>query len=296
MPLRTLERTDVDSDTLIVFLHGLGLDAEDYLPYLRESHQRCVAVTLYGFDRGSTQDLEPATFEQHAEYLSALLAELQREHPAARLVLVGFSLGADMIIRLADYWSHHAGEPARIASAVLLDPNINHSTMTISRVLANANPDDPLADLKRIATLPASMASFQAIITYLGKILGKDMRHLHRLSTDAVNYWQPDGYELFGKRLATVKHFADHIRVLLSDDYQPHLNALQDFQDERLSFAIIPGSDHFDLIDIENLTQALDHPMPAPGPDTRACDPRLTASVTERTHELPQLTRAVMRY
>ncbi|NUT35210.1 MAG: alpha/beta fold hydrolase [Hamadaea sp.] len=263
VPLRTLERTDVESDTMVILLHGLGLDADDYLPYLRESHQRCIAVTLYGFDREASHDLAPATFEQHAEYLSALIADLQREYPALRFVLVGFSLGADMIIRLADYWAEQACESPHITEAVLLDPNINHTTMTISRVLADANPSNPLPVLKRIAALPGSMASFRAIINYLGKILNKDICHLDRLSTYAVNYWQPDGYEPFRDRLAKVKHFVGEVRVLMSDDYQSHMDALRGFQDDKLTFEIVQGSDHFNLIDLDNFAHAIDrHPSP----------------------------------
>src|SRR5262249_59855663 len=40
----------VESDVVVCYLHGLGLDARDFEPILRVSRHRALAATMYGFE------------------------------------------------------------------------------------------------------------------------------------------------------------------------------------------------------------------------------------------------------
>jgi pimeloyl-ACP methyl ester carboxylesterase len=137
-----------DSSELVIFLHGLGLDANDFRPYMAESRHHCIALTLYGFNAEERDDdhYKPISLQTHVQLLGYALERLHRIHPRKRMALVGFSFGADVMLFLPQF----AGDATRrlqLNKAVLLDPNVNHSTTTISARIAMVDRDRPLAEL-----------------------------------------------------------------------------------------------------------------------------------------------------
>lgn len=260
--LSYLQRNKEDSTTLTIFLHGLGLDAYDYLPYLKRHEGQGIAVTLHGFDQYHREELEPAPLETHARLVSSLIAELHRKHFDKRIILVGFSLGADLILRLSEFWRDHQGEAVPLDTVVLLDPNVNHSTMMISSIFAKADRDALGPAVKQlIAKLPDSNSGLiTTICEYIGRIGVKDFSHIRKLSQDVADYWQKTGYGQFNRRLMLVKEFARSVRVALSGDYQrhfPHLKEAADGYGPDLTIDILPEAEHFDLISSEFLDRQL---------------------------------------
>ncbi|MBL7258516.1 alpha/beta fold hydrolase [Paractinoplanes lichenicola] len=69
-----------DSTDLIVFLHGLGLDAFDFRPYMVESRYHCVALTFYGFNDIEKDDdhYGVISLESHMALLAYALDRLHR--------------------------------------------------------------------------------------------------------------------------------------------------------------------------------------------------------------------------
>ena len=61
-----------DSDELVIFLHGLGLDANDFRSYLAESKLHCIALTLYGFNTAEKYDehYKPISLQSHVRLLA----------------------------------------------------------------------------------------------------------------------------------------------------------------------------------------------------------------------------------
>lgn len=260
--LSYLQRVKPESATLTIFLHGLGLDAYDYLDYMKSHDDHCVAITLHGFDRTRKDPSEPARLADHARLISSLIARLRDESPTKKLILVGFSLGADLILRLSEYWSERPDHASHLGAAVLLDPNVNHSTMTISSIFAKADPTRLGAAAKElVALLPDDTDTVTTVCEYIGKIGTKDFNHIRQMSHDAVQYWDEVGYTQIGERLARVTKFADAVRVILSAPYESHVREMEAsvgrFQLQQVSIEVLAGKDHFDLIDSDVLTTQL---------------------------------------
>ena len=221
-----LERP-LESQDLVVLLHGLGLDADDFRPFMNVARQHTVAVTLFGHNAAEARDdrYRPIGISTHTNLLSGAINNLQRQNPYKRMNLVGFSVGCDMILRLAELWHAHPEREPKIKSVLLLDPNINHSTMIITQKVAQLNPQRPLAELQRIAQIAESITEFQNLCEYLHKISGKDLGQIQRVAVDLWDFWEPDGhYDLFFQRLERVRALSDRTRVFFSSHFEQHFN------------------------------------------------------------------------
>jgi pimeloyl-ACP methyl ester carboxylesterase len=251
--LRYLER-GTDSAYLVVLLHGLGLDANDFRPYMYNAAEHTAAITLFGFNTDEAQDTRyrPITLRLHAELVSGAINNLQRRYPRKMLVLAGFSLGADMIFRLTEYWRERPDRRPQIHAMLLLDPNINHSSMVVSGGVSQMNPEQPLPELKRIAQLPNTLAEFHNISEYLHKISTKNLAQIRQHAADFYAYWEPDGsYELFLHRVADLRAICSRIKLLFSAHYEDHFNeiiALARRKAIGVNLFAVRKVDHFDLI------------------------------------------------
>ncbi|MFF0769809.1 alpha/beta fold hydrolase [Nonomuraea wenchangensis] len=249
-----------NSSSIVIFLHGLGLDAGDYCDYLqRHDEQHSIAITLLGFEAKSSVSAGPISLREHVETVSDVIAEIQGKHPEKKIVLAGFSLGADLILCLAEHWRENRSAAPRIRAALLLDPNVNQSTMTISKVFAEADPKDPLPAFEKLISQATDQAVLQALHSYVGKVRTKDFVQLWSLSRDMLDYWHPGGYTQIGARLAAAAAVSDTVRVVLSSGYKVHLPAMRAAvaDEPRISFSLT-SMGHFDLIHEENLAPELD--------------------------------------
>ncbi|MEU0480049.1 alpha/beta fold hydrolase [Streptosporangium sp. NPDC006013] len=246
---------------MTVFLHGLGLDSNDYSDYLAEQKdEHGLAITLPGFSRTEKNSAPPIPLSTHVEVVSDFITEVAEKNPQKDLVLVGFSLGADMILLLAEHWKNCGSRAPRLAGALLLDPNVNQSTMSISKLFARSDPANPLPAFKELINLAQDRDLFQALCVYLAKIARKDFFQLWQLSRDMIEYWKPDGYSQIGERLATVAEIFQNVRVVLSAAYETHLPAVQEsalrHNAPTVSFRLTK-LDHFDLISSQVLSSEL---------------------------------------
>lgn len=251
--LSYLERV-ADSPTVTVFFHGLGLDATDYQGYLESHETHGIAVNLAGYAPRATDHLSPVPVRQHVEMVADLVRRIARDQPEKRIVLAGFSLGADLVLQLAEHWMSSPGEwRPPLQGALLLDPNVNRSTMTISRLFAAADRRDPLPALKKLVELAPDLDGFRSLCTYASRIAAKDFGQVRQLADDMMHYWEPAGYDQFGARVARVVEIADSVNIVLSADYQEHLSGMesavqgQGADTARVSFHITE-LDHFGLI------------------------------------------------
>ncbi|MFI6388898.1 hypothetical protein [Nonomuraea sp. NPDC050540] len=250
--LRYLERV-THSKNLVVLLPGLGLDANDFRPYMNIAREHTAALTLFGFNADETRDerYRPVGLTTHVELINGALNNLRRKYPHKKMILAGFSTGADMIIRLGEFWQDHATRNPEVCALLLLDPNINHSTMIVSGAFATMNPASPLAELKEVARIPKNLIEFQNMSEYLHKISKKNLAHIQRHAEDWWNYWEDDGkYDLFFKRVAQLHTVCPKIRVLFSDHYGHHFNEIF-ARARRKHIGHILGlcrNDHFELL------------------------------------------------
>src|SRR5437660_3479235 len=130
----------VRSDVLVFFLHGLGLDHGDFEPILKRLAYRGLSPTLYGCepDRRGRVSLSLA---DHVVILREWLWEIAERFKPETIVMVGFSLGADMGFELllgpAD------AQTPRIDAFLSLEPNLSLDTCLCSQVLAGIAADLP---------------------------------------------------------------------------------------------------------------------------------------------------------
>ena len=260
--LAYLERR-ANSDNLVVLLHGMGLDGSDFADFLERHEVHAVAPTLVGFEADAERlsVLNPIHLDDHVRILTQFIRGLQQSYPDKRLILVGFSLGADMLLRLAEYWQGDQARMPAVHAALLLDPNVNHSTMSISKIFAEADPAVPHIAMLKAVQLASNVTELRNICGYIYRIAYKDFWQIKQHARDFCNYWPSSGeFHTIAVRLQLLSSLVEVMRVVTSATYEPHVSAIQ----SQTSFAQVTNTnfevtklDHFDLINHELLAAEL---------------------------------------
>ena len=251
-----------DSAELVIFLHGLGLDANDFRPYMAESRYHCLALTLYGFNVAERDDdrYRPISLRTHVQLLAYALGKISEKYPRKRITLVGFSFGADMIFFLAQF-AAEAARDLHLKRAVLLDPNVNATTTTISSRIAVVDSDSPFTELVKILESADNISEFRNLCEYLYKITSKNFHQIKRHAREMIDMWQGESYDKFLDRLGQLTGLAEGVSVVVSFDYDRHFNAIargasaRGLDSEKLECSRVG---HFDLIGPHFLRERLE--------------------------------------
>jgi len=247
---------------LVVFLHGLGLDASDFRPYMLESKFHCVSLTMFGFNEVERDDehYSPISLESHVQLLAYALRRIQRQYPHKRITLVGFSFGADMILFLSQFVGSVFAD-LNINKVILLDPNVNQSTTTISAKIAVVDQDRPLAQLVRILESASNVAEFRNLSEYLYKITSKNFGQIQQHAQEVVKEWSLDSFDNFLDHLGLLISSTQGVHVVLSFTYEKLFNGLAKGAVSRgLDASNLECStcDHFELIGVGYLKDRLE--------------------------------------
>lgn len=251
-----------ESDELVVFVHGLGLDATDFRAYLAESKYNAVALTLYGFNANEKYDDDylPISLKSHAQLFALALRQLQERHSGKRMSLVGFSVGADIILMLSEL----AGgvlAGLKIHRVLLLDPNINQSTTTISSKIAELDGERPLEQFIDVLRSARNMHELRFLCAYVFKATAKDIAQVRRHAKDISDVWDESGTDQFVEYITKLTKVAGGIHVVLSLGQKDLLEELRDrafdcgLSQEHFSWA---SSSHFELLDPSFLRRQLE--------------------------------------
>jgi len=253
----------VGSDVLVFFLHGLGLDHGDFEPILKRLAYRGLSPTLYGCEPDRRRRIS-LSLADHVVILREWLWEISEQFQPEIIVMVGFSLGADMGFELL---LGPADEPApRIDAFLSLECNLSLDTCFASRVLAGISPDHPqvsIADLKRLGDSAASLEDWLNMQDYLVKVLRKfqgDIGVLQRAATDIVRpFSENPGFEVFARWFKGARKRVPTLRLVISNDscYQAALAHLklqnldngilgEEFPEDMITVSGSP--DHFGLM------------------------------------------------
>ncbi len=190
----------VESDTLVVFLHGVGGDHRRFEPSVRRLPYRSVAVSLAGFAPNDTYR-PTLPFEDHSRLLRILLLELVRESRPARTILVGFSAGADHWLRMID---SKEGLGLDVAGLVALGTNVSLETCFVSRLYAgmdSGHPDRVLDVLKSLGDDARTLDAWLGIQLYVSQTFMKfatDLEPLRRYSAELIAPFEEGGDPLPG--------------------------------------------------------------------------------------------------
>lgn len=263
----------VCSDVLVFFLHGLGLDHRDFEPVLTQLPYRGVSPTLYGCEPERRGRIS-LSLADHVVILRELLRELATSLRPATIVLVGFSLGADMGFELL---LGATDEPGPAIDAFLsLECNLCLDTCMISRVLAGLAPEHPeisVADLRRITESATSLEQWLNIHEYLVRVLRKfqgDIGVLQRASADIVRPFREDlGFGTFARWFQGVRDRVRALRLVFPNDSRS-VAALARLRLENLDSGILGGefpetairvsdkTDHFELMSAPEILRQVD--------------------------------------
>jgi len=88
----------VNSDVLVFFLHGLGLDHHDFEPILKRLPYRGLSPTLYGCEP-DRRERPSLSLWDHVAILREWLRDVSQRFHASTVVMVGFALGAAWVLR-----------------------------------------------------------------------------------------------------------------------------------------------------------------------------------------------------
>ena len=188
---RALEymENDGDSRVLLCCLHGLGHDAADYTAVLETTPHRAIAPTLFGFERAADRGRVPIAIESHIGLVRELLrSEIARIAPK-RVVLIGFSSGADVALRLLA--TANADTP-KVDACLAIGPNLSLATCFASRVfskLHGGNDATLLSDLQRFGAGAVNLDEWLNVMAYVLDALRKfrdDVAPLSRFATDIL--------------------------------------------------------------------------------------------------------------
>ena len=253
----------VNSDVLVFFLHGLGLDHRDFGPILERLPYRGLSPTLYGCEPDRRAGIS-LSLADHVVLLREWLRDVAERFQASTLVMVGFSLGADMGFELL---LAQAGEPPPAIHAFLaFECNLSLDTCFASRVLAQLSPDRPetlVAELRRLGDSTATLDEWINIHEYLVKVLRKfqgDIGVLQRAAADIVRpLRETPGFDVFARWFKAARERVPVLRLVFSGDSSSRA-ALDQLKLENLDcdilgeefpdaiFTVVPKTDHFDLM------------------------------------------------
>jgi serine/threonine protein kinase len=179
----------VESDTLVCFLHGTGLDQSQSERYLRELPYRAIAPTLFGFEPVRRRRI-PIALDDHLAILRALLGDVLASAPIRRCVLVGLSSGGDLALR---WVATSRADAAPVVHGVLsLGCNLSIDTCWVTALYARMREetlDGVLHDLQRLGGSLKTLDEWLNVHAYFVEAIRKlrgDLSALRQYAGDIV--------------------------------------------------------------------------------------------------------------
>jgi pimeloyl-ACP methyl ester carboxylesterase len=263
----------VDSDVLVFFLHGLGLDHRDFEPILKRLHYRGLSPTLYGCEPDRRQRIS-LSLPDHITILREWLRNVVDHVQPSMVVMVGFFMGADIGFEML---LASSSEALPLIDAFLsIECNLSLETCFVSRMLGSIHPERPdmwIGDLQRYGQTAASLDEWLNIHEYLVKVLRKfqaDIGVLQRAATDILRpFNEASGFEVFARRFRGVRERIPSLRLIFSDASSTRaalaLLKLENLDCKILggeftehAIAVYPHTDHFGLMATEQVLHQVD--------------------------------------
>ena len=267
--------------SVVVVVHGLGGHADR--PYMRGVARQAFragfsVVRLNVRNAGGTESLAGSLY--HAglvEDLRAVVSELVRELPGRKLHLVGFSMGGNMVLRLAGLWADLP--PREVVSLCAVSPSVD-----LERCARDIDNAWGLAVyrrsfLSRLRALYDRRAVLQPERYEAGRVAGaRTLRVFDELATapdcgfpDAATYYRRASARPVLRRIALptlVLHARDDLLTPLDGGLEDELRSL-----ETVSLEVSPHGGHCAFLCRDVL---------GPGGDRSWAEHRLVAFLVDR--------------
>lgn len=258
------------SEVLAVYIPSLGNDHEQYREAVESSPYRGLAVTPYGWQESAVRR-PPLALHDHLTILGRFLDEMVRRIQPTRTVLVGFSSGADMAMRLP---LEAQGRTSPLDGILALGPNVTIDTCFFTDRLARIrsdSPDDMLETIRQIEASTESLEEWISLAPYLVQVasrFGSHSKALRRVAGDVVEPFQRSGRSPFAAWYRALKQegIAVGARFCNSSYDQEALASLRlkhleagilgpDFDDRDL--VMEKHRNHFQLLDPDLIAEAI---------------------------------------
>jgi serine/threonine protein kinase len=216
----TYEDNQVQSDQLIVLLHGVGADGGRFENFLLASRHRAVALNLVGF-APRERERPILGIEDHSRILRLLLRHLVGDCRPKRTLLVGHSAGAEQFFRML---YDEAGAGIEVEAFLALGSNVSLETCFASRLYAKIdarNPGGTLTILKTLAQDIDSLETWLVVQNYLVQTflkLGSDMEPLRRYAAEMVAPFEQPGADPLAEWYRSARRRVSRVRLVFSNE------------------------------------------------------------------------------
>jgi serine/threonine-protein kinase len=248
------------SDTLVCFLPAIGLDAAEFAEHLRLLPWRCVALTPFSHEPNRHRRYT-LSLTDHFTLIRHFLRHVTERVRPGRIVLAGFSSGADAAMRFA---ALRPGGGARLDAVLSLGCNISIETCFVSSMLArmsSRHPERLISDLRAVGESAGELDAWLTIHTYLVAMLRK-FRHavdpLRGLAREIVRPFEAGGDSPF---LSWYRDASANLKALrcVFEDNERHRAFVGDLVLAQASSSVLgsryredsvviePDAGHFDL-------------------------------------------------
>ncbi|MBF0376540.1 MAG: alpha/beta hydrolase [Desulfamplus sp.] len=247
-----------NSKECFVFVSGLGLDHRDF-----ESHARyfdkydCLILTIYGF-QPSGSGYVSLNIDDHVRILVHAINELLHEKKYEKITFVGFSIGADIGIRilLNDNLKY------RFHRLLAFDPNINKNTCFISSKLASLFQNETPRNVAIQILSESDDNEWLDILQYLDGIFQKfgtnRLPFLKDFASQIVEAYNYEDYQNFASLISNVSSKIERCEIVLSDG-KSNQKLIADMMKllvpSNIRFTVLEGMSHFDLLKNVNITR-----------------------------------------
>jgi len=261
----------LESDVLLVLLHGTGQDAGVFRDLMETLPYRCVAPTLLGFEARKRSSVV-LSLAAHLEILRAFVRDVIEMTRARTTIVVGFSSGADVALLLAG--SPDADLP-HIDGIVSLGANLSYETCFVTRLWSQLGSDDEmqmLSDLQRFGTGARGLEEWIKIHEYLVDTFRKFGSHVAAVklfSQEIVNVFENGGRDAF---VTLFRKSSDRVQAVrcVWEDSENCVRLVQELRMRNLDSRMLGeryrddalfverGVGHFDLLESDLVRKHLD--------------------------------------
>lgn len=243
----------IDSDIMVIFLHGLGLDQRQFTELLHMLPYRGIAPTLYGFDvRANCRP--PLSVEDHSILLRALFNDLQSQYHPRHIVLSGQSAGADHLLAL---FESVEGAGVDVSGLLSFGCNISLKTCIMTSRLAKLSPGDEKEIIEAIRGFGHNVGSLIDYLTVCEYSVmgfskfGANVEALQIFASGILQPFESREADPFSNRYRTAIERIPHVRFVFS---QYEFDALDDVLRRHLENNVLGDRFREDTIVRENVS------------------------------------------
>jgi serine/threonine protein kinase len=260
------------SDVLVCFVHAIGLDGADFEPHLRSLPYRGIAPTLYGFEPSRRRRFT-LPLDDHIVLMRELLRDVASRFTPAIILVVGFSSGGDVALRLA---AHAPAAPAvRVDGVLALGCNLALETCFVTRILARLEKGkgtELVRDLQALGNTIDGLDEWISVHAYLVRLLQKfqlQVDPLRAFARDVIAPFEEDTGDAFARMYREASAPERALRCLFEDSETCN-RLLREVQLRNLDLGVLgahyregslhiePDTTHFDLLRPDLVSRHLD--------------------------------------